>query len=366
MTQVDLRYVKPERDRQGRIAFWYFRRHGRRWRLPGEPLSEEFMSEYYRLRAATDPKPVIKSEPAPGSFGSLVKDYFASRDEFLEKRPNTQRVYRLILESLVEKYGTAPVYKLQRRHLVRWRNARSDTPGMANLLVKVVRTVLKFGADNNYRLASEDNPLAVRIKMFKLGAHRAWTEGESAAFEVRWAPGTMERRCYVLAKCTGQRAGDLAAMTRNHRRDGFIHVVQEKTGKELDIPELQELTAELALGEQGHLSLLTGPDGSSFDGGSLGKWFADAIDAAGLPDDCVLHGLRKLTAKTFAEAGCSPHLIGAITGHDPTSHEITRYTRQADQRKMAKAAILQLERNGKRTKAGKQSSRQTGKRWPTF
>jgi hypothetical protein len=55
MTELDLPYVNPQRDRNGRIRYWYFRRVGRRWRLPGDPLSELFMAEYRRLLAATTP-----------------------------------------------------------------------------------------------------------------------------------------------------------------------------------------------------------------------------------------------------------------------------------------------------------------------
>jgi len=94
---------------------------------------------------------------------------------------------------------------------------------------------------------------------------------------------------------------------------------------------------------------------------SLGEWFAIAIDRAGLPDDCVLHGLRKLTAKMLAEAGNSAHLIGAITGHDPQSPEITHYTRAADQRQMATAAILSLERNALGTPTAKHTPGKTAK-----
>jgi len=36
-------------------------------------------------------------------------------------------------------------------------------------------------------------------------------------------------------------------MTLAHRKDGFIRVVQQKTGTELWIRELQALTAELTL-----------------------------------------------------------------------------------------------------------------------
>jgi hypothetical protein len=74
---------------------------------------------------------------------------------------------------------------------------------------------------------------------------------------------------------------------------------------------------------------------------------ADAIDEAGLPDDCVLHGLRKAAARTLADAGCSEAVIMAIIGH-VTSRMVTHYTKSADRTNRARAAILKVERAGRR------------------
>src|SRR5262249_15881711 len=73
-------------------------------------------------------------------------------------------------------------------------------------------------------------------------------------------------------------------------------------------------------------------------------WFADAIDAAKLPDDCVLHGLRKTAARRLAEAGCSAHEITCVTGHT-TTRMVEHYTKAADRKRGASAAILKLEKN---------------------
>jgi site-specific recombinase XerD len=351
------RYVKPERDRHGRVRYWYFRRNGRRWRLPDRPGSPAFVAEYARLLAATEPaKPTGAHEHPPGSIGAVILEYF-EEPEFTDRKLNTQRIYRLILEQLAERIGHHHVAYIERRHVKKLRNERAETPGMANMAVKVLRVLLAYAVDNGYR---RDNP-AVRVKMFKLGEHRAWTADECARFEARWAPGTMQRRAYMLARHTGQRCGDLAKMTRAHRNDGFIYVIQEKTNKELWVYEHGDLTKELSLGEHGHMSLLVAPNGAAFTSKRLGQYFADAIDEAELPDACVLHGLRKNAAAAFAEAGCSPHLIGAITGHEPDSPEIVRYTKAASRRGMAQAAIHMLE-NAAGTQTGKRSRGGSGKR----
>ena len=92
-------------------------------------------------------------------------------------------------------------------------------------------------------------------------------------------------------------------------------------------------------------------------------WFADAIEKAGLPDACVMHGLRKTAARMLAEVGCSTHEIASITGHRALK-EIEDYTKAANQRTLATAAILKLERNGNQTRSGKRARRQGGKQKP--
>ena len=68
---------------------------------------------------------------------------------------------------------------------------------------------------------------------------------------------------------------------------------------------------------------------------------AEKIGQAGLPDRCVTHGLRKAAARRLAEAGCSANEIASITGH-VTLEEVARYTKAAEQKKLARAAMARL------------------------
>jgi integrase len=131
-------------------------------------------------------------------------------------------------------------------------------------------------------------------------------------------------------------------MTRAHRKGGAIRVLQSKTQEELWIPEHRELAKELAAGNSDHMSLLITSQAKAFDPVYFGAWFADAIASAGLPEDCVLHGLRKTAARKLAEAGCSELEIQSITGH-ATSRMVAHYTKGASQRRRAAAAIRKLE-----------------------
>jgi integrase len=359
-----LDFVDVQRDRQGRIRYYYFRRAGRRWPLPGEPGTPEFMAAYWRFHAETEPvRSPTRHGPIPGSFGALVQAFFAERKFQVERRPNTQKMYRQIIEPLAERHGDKPVALLERKHIKQWRDARAETPGTANMIVKVVRLLLSYAVDNGYRT---DNP-ALRIELFKLGEHRAWTDAECATFEAKWPAGSMQRRAYMLAKFTGQRCGDLARMTRAHIRDSAIRVMQQKTtegrtNEEMWIPLHRDLASELALGG-GHMSFLTRADGSAFSERHLSVWFADAIEQAGLSETCVLHGLRKTAARMLAEAGCTTHEIASITGHRSLK-QIEGYTKAAHQPSLATAAILKLEKNTNRTGDAKRPQRLSAKRKP--
>jgi hypothetical protein len=55
----------------------------------------------------------------------------------------------------------------------------------------------------------------------------------------------------------------------------------------------------------------------------------------------VLHGLRKAAARRLAEAGCTEKEIAAVTGHT-TLKEVARYTRAAEQKRLAAGALAKL------------------------
>jgi integrase len=80
--------------------------------------------------------------------------------------------------------------------------------------------------------------------------------------------------------------------------------------------------------------------GLTVDGFS--QWMRDAITAAGLPLECQPHGLRKAAGRRLAEAGCTAHEIMAVLGHK-TLAEAERYTREADQARLAEGAVAKLE-----------------------
>ena len=341
MTLIKLKYIDRFVDRHGRERFYFRRDRGPRIALPGSPGSPEFMAAYELAANGEAAEPVVrgpKLRGAPGTFDRLAQDYF-SAPEFMRLAPSTQRSYRSVIERMVidEKIGHRLVREMRREHVKRMVSKRAATPGAANDMLKKLKVILNFAIDNGMRT---DNP-ASRIKKFAAGEFHTWTDAEIATFEARWPIGTKERTAFALLVFTGQRRSDVVRMTRDDVQDNSIRVTQLKTGAKLWValhPELAQILADwkVAVGE-----LLRTSFGKPFTSNGFGNFMADKIAAADLPDRCVTHGLRKAAARRLAEAGCSANEIAAITGH-ATLSEVSRYTKAADQKRLARTAIDRL------------------------
>jgi hypothetical protein len=282
--EVTLRYVNIKRDRHGVPKYYYFRHRNRLERLPGAVLSDEFMNRYNALLRSIEAGDV-GAQPADvgrvfgrGTFGALVHDYLASA-AFNEKAESTKKIYRRVLDQLSLEHGHKRLHTLRKRHIRKMRDARAETPAAANNVLRMLKIILYFAVEEELL---EVNP-AARVKELKGGEYRSWTDEECAKFEARWAPGTMQRRAYAIALYTGQRKADQVAMTRAHCSDGAIQVVQQKTGESLRIPEHKELAAELARGNQDHMSLLTTSRGKAFDPVYYGAWSRRRSTRLGCP-----------------------------------------------------------------------------------
>jgi integrase len=179
------------------------------------------------------------------------------------------------------------------------------------------------------------------IDPFKVGEHHTWTDAELRQFEAKWHLGTRQRLAYALLLYTGQRVGDVAKMSRADLADGLIHVVQQKTGAELWVPMHPDLVKAMkALPAKG-LTLIGDANGRPIQRSTLSWLMRAAIKEAGLPPRCVSHGLRKAAMRRLAEADSTANQIASISGHK-TLKEVERYTKAADQKKMARQAIDKL------------------------
>jgi integrase len=344
------KYVHGFIDRHGRPRFYFRRRGLKEVPLPGLPWSPTFMNAYEQALAGQAIE-VGAGRVKPGTMRALALSFFNS-PSFHALRPTTRSTYRNIITRLCEQrdnndhpIGDKAAAGLQREHVVKLMAARAAKPDSANGLRKALRAMMRHAVEMGIR--SDDPTRDVKAIRVKSDGYHSWTEGEIAQFENRHPIGTRARLALALLLFTGQRRGDVVRMGKQHLGvelvDGdqvaVIRVVQEKTGVQLAVP-IHPALAAIIDDTPVDLTFLTTAFGKPFTAAGFGNWFRDQCNTAGLPH-CSAHGLRKAAARRLAEAGATEHMIGSITGHT-SLREIVRYTRAADQKRLAVAAMLKL------------------------
>jgi integrase len=325
------KFVQAFIDRSGKPRF-YFRRPGfKSVSLPGLPWSPQFM-EVYEAALSGQPSQVGARRTKPGTVSAAITGYYYDQS-FLVLAPSTQRRLRRILERFRAEHGDKRIALLQRQHITTL--LKSKKRFAARDWLRAIRALMRYTVEIGLR---DDNPATdVKLPNQKTDGYHSWTDAEIEQFEAHHGQGTTARLAMTLLLYTGQRRGDVIRMGRQHIRDGVVHVRQQKTGIELAIPIHPKLAAIVAKTPADHLTFLTTQTGKPFSAAGFGNWFRDRCNEAGLAR-CSAHGLRKAAARRLAEAGCTMHEIAAITGHASLS-EVQRYTKAADQKRLALAAM---------------------------
>lgn len=214
--------------------------------------------------------------------------------------------------------------------------------GAATGFIRAASALFSWAVDREWIDASPVN----RIKPIESGHLKAWSR-QQADHAVAHLPEHL-RRVVILARYTGARRGDLCRLTWAAYDDSTIRYTPRKTARrrtsiELCIPVHPVLKAELDSwkARATTLTILTGPKGKPWVPTLLSHYLPTALAKIGLPDDLNVHGLRKLCAAELADCGCSTHEIAAITGHSSLSM-VELYTRSADQKRLAEAAVIRL------------------------
>lgn len=294
----------------------------------------------YEYTAPPKPRHAAAALP-PDSLRELLAAYERS-PEWAALKPRTRK-NRLIALRHLNQIQHLPVTGLTRRDILTLRDAIAAARGPAagNGFAAHLATLLSWARDRGW---IEHSP-ADRIKALAGGAYPTWTEDDLAR-ALAAVPEPM-RRVLLLAVHTGQRRGDLAQARWSDVVGGVWRLTQEKTGRRLAIPLHPDLQAELAAWRRTAVTVLTQADGTPWTRDWLTMSVMRALTPIGLKG-LNLHGLRKLAAVRLAEAGCSAHEIAAITGHTSLS-EVQRYTAAADQERLARAAVVRLQKNRRET-----------------
>jgi enterobacteria phage integrase len=335
---IRLKYVHAFRDRTGRMRY-YFRRNGKRIALPGLPGSGEFMDAY--AAQLNNPPKLVGQRPiaAPGTFAALAIRYYGS-PQYLRLSATSRSNYRRVIDGFLEQHGHRSVDQMAREHVDVVIGKMADKPGAGIILLKRIRTLIRYAMALGW---THRDPTA-GVQAYRSKEIHTWNEGEIAGFEKRWPEGSRERLAFALLLYTGQRGSDVHRMMWTDIVGDAIRVVQQKTAAKLTIPIHDALNRLLAMANKGDATILMTAYDKPFSVKGFGNMISTAIRDAGLPGRCKAHGLRKAAARRLAEAGCSANEIAAITGHK-TLAEVERYTRAADQERLARQAMQRQSEN---------------------
>lgn len=326
----------------------YYDRHGvRRWRYRSKGFSAELGTDYgspefvRRYEDALARKRGGGSLPH-GSIAWLVASYYRTPD-YRNLSPQTRRVYRGVLEKFREAHGAKMAATLQRQHVLKLIGAKAETPHAANFLLRMIRLLMAHAVEVGLR--TDDPTLGVKKFSTAGDGFHTWDEGEIARFYEMHALGSTAHLAMTLMLYTGAARVDAVRLGwGNIGRDGRLRYRREKTKRKtpvlIDIPVHPELEAALALVPRDRFTFLQTSRGEARSPNGLGNSMRRWCDAAGLPE-CTSHGLRKACARRLAEAGATPNMIAAVTGHT-TLKEVSRYTAAANRTGLADAGFALL------------------------
>jgi len=229
------------------------------------------------------------------------------------------------------------------KNVLKLRDAWATTPVAANHLLSIAKTLINWGIPREF---SDSNPCAAIAKLE--------TEDGGAKPRPGWAFDLIEaharedlRRAVWLGRYTGQRQADVLRMGKGDLEDGGIHVIQQKTGKVLWIPLHRDLEKEMKCWDAvPPWTFVQTPKGEPYDTERFRAAWTRLMNTTPAGrirrEGFTFHGLRASSVENLREAGCDDAGVESITGMSQAM--IRHYSRFADQRRLAKAAILRLER----------------------
>jgi integrase len=339
-----------DQDRHGNIRIYYRVKGRPKVRLRGTPWTPEFMAAYDDAMGGAR-KPA-KSGIGVGTWRWLCTKYFAECADYKRLDPRTRHVRRLVLEATFEEpiapgspkfFRDIPLSKMAADAVEVLRDRKLEFPEAANARVKAIRQVFKFGVRKKF---APFNP-ARDVPYIRTGStgYHTWTVDEVRQFEEHHPIGTKARLALALLMLTGQRRSDIVRFGKQHLKGRKLTFTQHKgrnrKPKKLALPMLPALQSVVDASPCGDLTFLVNDLGRPFTDAGFGNKFRDWCDQAGLRH-CTAHGLRKTGATIAANNGATSRQLMAIFGWE-TLKEAERYTRAADQYRLAEAAMHMLE-----------------------
>src|SRR5436190_14133067 len=364
MVAVNVRYVVERFNSNGSVRRYWVRPGYDTERLPNTGWAERAEHLNNHADAGKHPRRKVRGKMPVGigTVGHWCELYENTTDAsvgvarpFQSLAANTRKNYLRQLGFIKSKLGNIPLEGITRKVLIEY---LETVPGTVALR-RVSRNVWL----NMFSLAiargdAKDNPVAGLTLAGNRRRTELWMPEDVAAwlqYCVGDPSGPRWRLLVMLLLYTGQRIGDVLAMTWADYDGEYIKVVQQKTKAKADVYCHHVLKAELETwrGSQKVFgaTILTRYDGKPLSYNRVRNRTTEiltAIDRRHLQ----LRDLRRTAATKLAEAGCTTPQIASITGHSIDRCQRILDTYVVKTRATAKAAIEKLERfDRSRTKA---------------
>lgn len=334
-------FTMCDRDRSGRKR-WYVRLvvdgKNKKRRIRAKEGSEAWVAEYNAILEDLRSSVVVRPKNpyvAVYSLHWLINQYLTSA-EFAEAKPATQTQRRSILLRIARESGHLDCRTLTRDAVQAGRDKRAKTPGAANNMIKVVKSLYAWGMDAGH---VSHNP-AEGVKRLKMGdsTWKPWTTTQREAFKAAHPYGTTARTAFHLAFDGGLRRSDVVRIGRQHRDDTHLRIEQKKTGRMVAIMVTLDMAEALDSAPSSGLHYIETANGKPYSEKGFGAAVRRWVKEAGLPPGLTLHGLRKADGVRMAESGATENEIAAKLGHSDT-RSASIYTKGADQQRLSDAAI---------------------------
>lgn len=331
----NLEHITVRENRDGTLRY-YFRRRGQPLcRLPGEPMSDEFMAKYRECDNWVAPH----AEATEGTFEWICDQYMDS-PAFKSKAKATQDARRRVIATMVAelidpakpiKFGAEKAKNLKVAHIEVLRDRKADTPNAGNERLKILGQIFKLAVSKRWVEHNLSRDLE-RLGVPK-GGHDTATDEHLAAYFKKHASGPAWVAGMIL-KHTGVRVSDLRILGLPNIKKGRLVFETVKTGVLCELPIPPELAGALP---RDNMTFLLSEAGKPFESDKalsqrVAKWFRQA-GIIGI----TAHSVRKWRATRMAEKGASEYELMASFGwKDPK--EARPYVQAANRQKMAQQA----------------------------
>ena len=334
--------VKRTAARSG-VVYYYHRATGTRITEPaGTSAFLARVEQLDRQAAGAGPGTPV----APGTLGALITAYRGST-EFRGLAPRTRADYQRVLDYLAP-LTTMP---LRRRPVRGPRPNRARTAHgwrFANYVVQVLRLLFSWGVLNGHARtnAVRGTPRLARPRGLPR-RNRAWTPAELAAV-LAAAPGGVRVAVALGAYC-GMRLGDALALRWSARADRGLGWA--KTGDPVWLPEHRELTPILDTAPKDGVHVVTRRDGRPYPGNGFRSVFHRVVRRLQAAGTVGAGPGSPFTACASRPPRAWPTPVATSIPLRPSpglrsAAMVRHYTRGADQRRRATAAIARSERAG--------------------